>query len=195
MVDDATLIRRTLAGDRHAFKWLIKSHERLVYGLVWRIVRNQQDTEDICQDVFLKVYEKLDTFHQESKLSTWIARIAYNQALSKLRKRDPLYKSCDIEEEVFRDCLTVGHFTPVQALEATELKSMIQAAIEQLPTHYRYIIELFHMQEMSYSEVVEITGMPEGTVKNYLFRARNLLKEIVRTNQELVSQYSRHPTD
>jgi RNA polymerase sigma-70 factor (ECF subfamily) len=192
MVDDATLIKRTLAGDRHAFKWLIKSHERLVYGLVWKIIRNQQDTEDICQEVFLKVYEKLDTFHQDSKLSTWIARIAYNQALSKLRKRDPLYGSYDVEDESFKELLAGVDFTPVQTLEARELKSVVQAAIQLLPVHYRCLVELFHMQEMSYSEVVEITGMPEGTVKNYLFRARKLLKKAIQKNHELVSQHSRY---
>ena len=189
MVDEATLIRRTLAGDRHAFRWLIKSHERLVFSIVWKIVRNQQDAEDISQEVFLKVYEKLNTFNQESKLSTWIARIAYNEALSKLRKRDALHASFDVEDEAFRERLDAGTFTPAEALEAGEVKTVVQAAIEQLPTQYRTLIELFHMQELSYAEVVEITGMPEGTVKNYLYRARNLLKEMIQKNQEILTQY------
>lgn len=193
MVDDATLIRRTLAGDRHAFRWLIKSHERLVYSVVWKIVRNQQDAEDISQEVFLKVHEKLDTFNQESKLSTWIARIAYNQALSKLRKHDALHASYDVEDEAFRERIAAGEFTPAEALEAGETKTVIQAAIDQLPVHYRTLIELFHMQELSYAEVVDITGLPEGTVKNYLYRARHVLKDILQKNQELAAQYSQVP--
>lgn len=176
MVDDATLIRRIQAGDRHAFRWLIKSHERLVYGVVWKIVRNQADTEDISQEVFLKVHEKLGTFNQEAKLSTWIAKIAYNQALSHLRKRDILQHSVDVEDEAFREQIR-GEGTPIDHLETKELKTVVHQAIEQLPQPYRTLIDLFHIQEMSYAEVVEISGLPEGTVKSYLFRGRKLLKD------------------
>ena len=177
MVDDATLIRRIQAGDRHAFRWLIKSHERLVYGVVWKIVRNQADAEDISQEVFLKVHEKLGTFHQESKLSTWIAKIAYNQALSHLRTRDILHNSVDVEDEAFREQITGEGTSPAQQLETRELKTLVHNAIEQLPQPYRTLIDLFHIQEMSYAEIVEISDLPEGTVKSYLFRGRKLLKD------------------
>lgn len=173
MVNDATLIRRIQAGDRHAFRWLIKSHERLVHGVVWKIVGNQADTEDIAQEVFLKVHEKLGTFHQESKLSTWIAKIAYNQALSHLRKRDILQYSLDVEDEAFRDRIRGEGTSPDERLETQELKTLVHEAIGQLPLPYRTLIDLFHIQEMSYAEIVEISGLPEGTVKSYLFRDEN----------------------
>jgi RNA polymerase sigma factor (sigma-70 family) len=186
MVDDATLIKRIQAGDRHAFRWLIKSHERLVYGVVWKIVRNQADTEDISQEVFLKVHEKLGTFNQESKLSTWIAKIAYNQALSHLRKRDILHNSVDVEDEAFRERITGGDTTPTEHLENKELKTVVHEAIEQLPQPYRTLIDLFHIQEMSYAEIVEISGLPEGTVKSYLFRGRKLLKDVISGSRHLL---------
>jgi RNA polymerase sigma factor (sigma-70 family) len=185
MVDDATLIRRIQAGDRHAFQWLIKSHQRLVYGIVWKIVRNQTDTEDISQEVFLKVYEKLGTFQQESRLSTWIAKIAYNQALSHLRKRDILHHPVEVDDEAFREQIR-GEGTPTDHLEAEELKTVVHQAIEQLPQPYRTLIDLFHIQEMSYAEVVEISGLPEGTVKSYLFRGRKLLKDAISGSRHLI---------
>ncbi|MPR35026.1 RNA polymerase sigma factor [Salmonirosea aquatica] len=186
MVDDATLIRRIQAGDRHAFQWLIKSHERLVYGVVWKIVRNQADAEDISQEVFLKVHEKLGTFHHESRLSTWIAKIAYNQALSHLRKRDILQHSVDVEDEAFRERITGEGTLPTESLENKELKRIVHDAIEQLPLPYRTLIDLFHIQEMSYAEIVEISGFPEGTVKSYLFRGRKLLKDAIRSHKHLI---------
>ncbi|WP_373511092.1 RNA polymerase sigma factor [Persicitalea sp.] len=186
MVNDATLIKRILAGDRHAFRWLIKSNERLVYGVVWKIVGNAPDTEDICQEVFLKVHDKLDTFNQESKLSTWIAKIAYNQALSHVRKRDILQNSADVDEEAFRERITDGADTPTDRLEAKELKTVVHEAIEKLPLPYRTLIDLFHIQEMSYAEIVEISGFPEGTVKSYLFRGRKLLKDAIRGSRHLI---------
>jgi len=186
MVDDATLIKRIQAGDRHAFRWLIKSHERLVYSVVWKIVKNQADTEDIAQEVFLKVHEKLGTFNQESKLSTWIAKIAYNQALSHLRKRDILHHSVDVEDEFFREQVSDGATTPNEGLENKELKTVVHEAVERLPLPYRTLIDLFHLQEMSYTEIVEISGLPEGTVKSYLFRGRKMLKDVIRNHQHLI---------
>ena len=186
MIDDATLIRRIQAGDRHAFRWLIKSHERLVYGVVWKIVRNQADAEDISQEVFLKVHEKLGTFNQEAKLSTWIAKIAYNQALSHLRKRDILQNSVDVEDEAFRERIAGAGSTPTEHLEAKEMKTVVHEAIERLPQPYRTLIDLVHIQEMSYAEVVEISGLPEGTVKSYLFRGRKLLKDAIAGSRQLL---------
>lgn len=186
MVDDATLIRRIQAGDRHAFRWLIKSNERLVYSVVYKIVKNQPDAEDISQEVFLKVHQKLSTFNQEAKLSTWIAKIAYNQALSHLRKHDVLQYSVDVDDAAFQEPDTSRSVTPTEHLEAKELKTVVHEAIEKLPLPYRTLIDLFHIQEMNYTEIVEISGLPEGTVKSYLYRGRKLLKDAIRGSKYLI---------
>ncbi|GHB79527.1 RNA polymerase sigma factor [Persicitalea jodogahamensis] len=187
MIDDKTLIKRIQAGDRHAFRWLIKSNERLVYGVIWKIVRNGPDAEDICQEAFLKVYEKLGTFNHESKLSTWIVKIAYNQALSHLRKRDILQDTADIQDEALGENLTsFSEETPANYLEEKELKAVVHEAIEKLPLPYRTLIDLFHIQEMSYAELVEISGFPEGTVKSYLYRGRKMLKDAIRGKKHLL---------
>lgn len=178
MVDDRALVSQVLTGDRHAFRMLIKRHERLVGHMIARLIDRTEDREELCQDVFLKVYEKLGEFTFQSKLSTWIATIAYRHAINHLRKRKiEIRELPDPEHE--RE-----HFISMENVEENmadqQLDEMVMKLIETLPPQYRAILTLYHVQEMSYPEIVEVTGLPEGTVKNYLFRARQLLKEKVK---------------
>ncbi|HEX8037738.1 MAG TPA: sigma-70 family RNA polymerase sigma factor, partial [Chryseosolibacter sp.] len=93
MTDDRTLVSRVLTGDMHAFKLLIRQHERLVAHMIGRLVKSEEDREELCQDVFLRVHEKLGAFNFESKLSTWIATIAYRHAINHLRKQRMLFSN------------------------------------------------------------------------------------------------------
>ncbi len=177
MIDDKALVSRVISGDRQAFRVLIKQNERLVGHMIARLIDRHEDREELCQDVFLKVYEKLGEFTFQSKLSTWIATIAYRHGINHLRK-----KKIEIRE------LTEGdereQFISTENVEEDfsdrQLDAMVMNLIDQLPPQYKAILTLYHVQEMSYPEIVEITGLPEGTVKNYLFRARQLLKEKVK---------------
>lgn len=178
MTEDKALISKITDGDMEAFRRLIKQHERLVAHMVGRVVKNEEDREELCQDVFLKVFDKLKTFHFESKLSTWIATIAYRQAINHIRKKRHLTQ--EIKEEAgFKE-----QFVSVENLEEDlaekDMEERVMIYIDQLPIHYRTVLTLYHVDGMNYSEISEITNMPEGTVKNYLFRARNLLKEKVK---------------
>lgn len=146
--------------------------------MVARLIDQQEDREEVCQDVFLKVYEKLGEFSFQSKLSTWIATIAYRHAINHLRKRKIEIRELpdsDYETEQFISSENVA-----ESLADRQLDEMVMKLIELLPHQYRAILTLYHLQEMSYPEIVEVTGLPEGTVKNYLFRARQLLKEKVK---------------
>jgi RNA polymerase sigma factor (sigma-70 family) len=178
MIDDKALVSQVLSGDRQAFRVLIKHHERLVGHMIARLIDRQEDREELCQDVFLKVYEKLGEFSFQSKLSTWIATIAYRHGINHLRKRKIEIRELP-DEETHRE-----QFVSAENVEENfsdqQLDSMVIKLIDQLPPHYKTILTLYHVQEMSYPEIVEITGLPEGTVKNYLFRARHLLKEKVK---------------
>lgn len=177
MIEDKALVSRVISGDRQAFRMLIKQNERLVGHMIARLIDRHEDREELCQDVFLKVYEKLGEFTFQSKLSTWIATIAYRHGINHLRK-----KKIEIRE------LTEGdereQFISTENVEEgfsdQQLDGIVMSLIDKLPPQYKAILTLYHMQEMSYSEIVEITGLPEGTVKNYLFRARQLLKEKVK---------------
>ena len=176
-MDSRYLVKNTLAGNKKAFESIIEGHQRLVSHVVFRMIQNTADQEDICQDVFLKVYQNLRGFQFESKLSTWIAKIAYNACLSYLeKKRVPLFDDLTSEEktiETVSDC----SYRPDQVVEGKETSSVLRNEIEKMPVHYRTILTLYHLDQMSYSEIGETMELPEGTVKSHLFRARRLLKE------------------
>lgn len=178
MVDDQALVSRIISGDKQAFRLLIKQNERLVAHMVGRLIDRNEDREELCQDVFLKVYEKISEFNFQSKLSTWIATIAYRMGINHLRKKKIVL--IDIPDEESFTARFISDINPHQSLEESEVETMTLTLIEQLPPHYKTILTLYHVDQMNYSEIGEITGLPEGTVKNYLFRARNLLKEKVK---------------
>jgi RNA polymerase sigma factor (sigma-70 family) len=174
MTDDRALVSQVLGGDRQAFRLLIKQHERLVAHMVGRLIGVAEDREELCQDAFLKVYEKLGEFNFQSKLSTWIATIAYRHAINHLRK-----KKIEVQD-IHNEAPFISVDDPAERLEDQDLNDIVTKLIGQLPVQYRAVLTLYHLDGMSYPEIGEITGMPEGTVKSYLFRARNLLKEKVK---------------
>jgi len=177
MNEDAQLISRTLNGDMQAFRWLITRHERLVAHIAGRIIQNESELEEVCQDIFMKVYDKLDTFRGDAKFSTWVASIAYRMSLNHVN-RTIVYKSA-IEKA--RGLAAESH-TGQDELERSDRSQVLESALQKLPESQRMVITLFHLKEMSYEEVADITTMPVGTVKNYLFRGRKKLKEILETS-------------
>jgi len=146
------------------------------------MVPNITDREDLCQDVFLKVYKNLSKFRFDSKLSTWIARIAYNGCINFLEKKKvPLYDDLDDSEQSV-ERFTDNEFRPDDITEGRDISSRLRGEIEKLPIKYRTIITLYHLDEMSYNEIADVMDLPEGTVKSYLFRARKLLKQRLEEN-------------
>lgn len=176
MNDDKVKVELILQGNRKAFIGLIHEHEKLVKHMVCRVINNNEDVEEVCQDVFMKVYDQLKTFSFNSKLSTWIATIAYRMSINYVKKkRLPLENPEHAEQQFLKLSITSG--SPEKALTEKDMNHYIQLMIRKLPLHYRTVLTLYHLEEMSLQEITEITKMPEGTVKNYLFRARKLLKE------------------
>ena len=175
-MDSKLLVEKTLAGNKKAFESLIGQHQRLVSHFVFRMIENPGDREDLCQDVFLKVYENLGGFKFESKLSTWIAKIAYNTCLNHLeKKRLPLLGDLTPDERSW-DRIPGSAAGPHELVQGKELGTLLRSEINKLPVHYRTILTLYHLDQMSYNEIGEIINLPEGTVKSHLFRARKLLK-------------------
>lgn len=175
MVDERELVNRiTRGGDERAFPQLVQQYERLVYHVVHRLVSQPADAEDICQEVFLKVHKGLRGFDFAAKLSTWIARIAYRTAIDYLRKyrQQPVVDGLtDLDQFYFTQ------ETPEQITAERDVSAYVNQLMTQLPQPYRTILSLYHLDEFSYAEIEQITGLPAGTVKSYLFRARKLLKE------------------
>lgn len=175
MQTDTELISRIISGDLYAFRLLVRQHERLVSAMVGRIVQETTEAEDVCQNVFIRIHQKLHTFRGQSKLSTWIARIAYSTAINHVKStagRKALSEDLFEAESYF-----VADEDPEAALIKKDTAAYVQRMIAKLPRAYRTVLTLYHISELSCREIEEITGMPEGTVKNYLFRARKLLKD------------------
>ncbi len=176
MSDTRSLINRILSGDRNAFRSIIEEHQRLVSHIVFRMVFNQKDREDLCQEIFVKVYTNLSGFHFGAKLSSWIAKIAYNTCLDFLGKnKKNLYNTITLEN-IAQKNLIAGDFPPDESIERFEIFYLLQKEIEKLPVHFRTILTLYHLEDMSYTEISKVMQLPEGTVKSYLFRARRLLR-------------------
>lgn len=178
MTDDQALVSRIVNGDIQAFRLLIRQHERLVAHMIGRLVKNPEEREELCQDVFLKVHEHLREFNFQSRLSTWIATIAYRHAINFMRKRKMLLT--DIPEEESISGYFVEEENPESLASEQDLDCVVLSLVDKLPAQYKVVLMLYHVDGMSYPEIGEVTGMPEGTVKSYLFRARNLLKEKVK---------------
>lgn len=171
-MDEQVLVREVLGGSQWAFRQLMDKYQRLVVHMVARLVDDQRDREELCQDVFVKVYESLGSFKFDAKLSTWIATIAYRMAVNSLRKTSRRAPEQDLDTIQF----SLGH--EEGGMEAMDYAKFIQSLVGQMPLNYRTVLTLYYLEGFSYPEIVKVTGMPEGTVKNYLFRAKNKLKAI-----------------
>ena len=181
MYEDRELVDKILNGNKSAFSILIKRYEKMVWFMVSRMVGDEDDSKDICQEVFIKVYLKLDNFKFDAKLSTWIATIAYRFTLNYLKKRKKVSYS-DVTDDVIIDHSSYDE-TPLQTMEQIEKKDYIHSIVNGLPIQYRTIVTLYHLNEFSYREIADVTGMPDGTVKNYLFRARKILKDVIKKHR------------
>lgn len=172
-MEDTELIGQILRGNMNAFTYLVNRYQKLVFHISCRLIQRQEEIEDVCQDVFMKVYQNLGKYRGECKLSTWIATIAYNTSINHLRK------SKNIVEVNADDSAALRNMTDYKSdeYERADLHNYIHEQIKLLPVQYRTVLTLYHLEEFSYQEIEQITGMPEGTVKSYLFRAKALLKE------------------
>lgn len=171
---DKILIDRVLRGDARAFEEIIRSTEGLVAQIVFKMVKNIEDRRDVAQDIYVRVYRGLPGFRYQSKLSTWIARVGYTTCLNYLEKKRLVLP------DVFPEGPgTDGEFRqePDVQIFKKDLSGILQAEMDKLPPIYRTLLVLFHQEELHYEEIAQITGLPEGTLKSYLFRARKALKE------------------
>jgi RNA polymerase sigma-70 factor (ECF subfamily) len=180
-LDDRQLVARILAGDREGFTELVGRYEQRFVNYVYRMTHRYEEAHDLAQEIFLKVYLALDRYDPKYQFSTWIFRIAQNSAIDALRKKSLpevslTNKPEDESKGKEREFPDVG-VSPYRDLRNKQLSGAIDQAVEKLPVDYRELIQLRHFAELSYEEIAELKKMPLGTVKNKLFRARNLLKE------------------
>jgi len=182
---DKNLVTSVLGGNTRAFGVIIQNTEKLVAQIVFKMVSHTEDRRDLAQEIYLKAFKNLPHFRFEAKLSTWIARIAYNTCLSHLEKKKLVLPGMEGDadraggedlEGLASKAVGVMGIETEKRLFQKELSGILREEINELPPVYRTLITLFHQEELSYEEIYLITGLPEGTVKSYLFRARKTLK-------------------
>lgn len=178
---DERLVEETLAGDRDAFGALVLRHQRGLINYIYRLVGSRDAATDLSQEVFLKVFASLQSFDPRYRFTTWLYRIASNSAIDHLRRRQPrtlsLSEPAPGDETPAAPALAGTDPSPDDVLRGRELAVRISDAISALPTGYRQLILLRHRQNCRYDEIARITRLPLGTVKNRIFRARELLRE------------------
>ncbi len=177
---DERLVDETLAGDRDAFGELVLRHQRGLVNYIFRLVGSRDVATDLSQEVFLKVFVSLETFDPRYRFTTWLYRIASNSAIDHLRRRQPrtlsLSQPASAEEGPAAPVIAGTDPSPDDVLRGRELESRIGKAIGDLPVGYRQLILLRHRQNCRYDEIARITRLPLGTVKNRIFRAREILR-------------------
>ncbi len=179
---DEQLVAQALQGRREAFETLVRRHQRVLVRQLFRQVGVQEAARDLAQEVFLKVYLSLSSFDPAFRFTTWLHRIASNSAIDHLRKKQPATCSihhadaADDGSSSFGATLAGSGPTPHDMLRLRELQVRLDRAVGRLPEELRQLILLRHRQHCRYDEISRITGLPLGTVKNRIFRARELLR-------------------
>lgn len=177
--EDYFYIDKVLAGDTPAFAILIERHKKNVFNICMKIVGNREQAEEIAQDTFLKVYEKLDSFKQEAKFSTWLFRIAYNMSISHQRKKK--IKHVNVDSHNFES------YSEDESIESLYLESLeqrevrLKAAILKLENQQQLLLQLYYDKEMSVAEIARITELSESNVKVKIHRARQRLFKLMQT--------------
>lgn len=179
--DDINAIEKVLNGDTAAYTGLIDHYKDLVFTIARRITQNREDAEEITQDTFVKAYQKLSSFRKESRFSTWLYRIAYNEAITRVRRRKDL--TITIEEEITASIAEEEAENGFLGMEAREQKWVVDRIIARLPELDQVLVTLFYLDEQPVSEISQVTGMSESNVKVRLHRIRKRiyadLKDII----------------
>lgn len=175
--EEANLVAASKKGDQDSFAQLVQQHQRRVFNLVFRMLQQYEEANEVTQETFLAAWLGLPSFRGDARFSTWLYRIAYNCALKQLeqRKRD---KAIQMELQTEEMVASSTQEQRVNAeIESHARQALVQEQLANLPAKYRIVLVLRHLQDMTYEEMAEILTMPIGTIKTHLFRARNLLKE------------------
>lgn len=176
--DDRALVEAVLANAPGAFERLVRQYQGLCFHIIQRMVRQPDDTRELCQEAFLRVHQYLRQWRGDSALQGWIGQVAYSVARRHLeRKRIPLQEMADAEgHQHLLDSVDDG-FDLEAATADEEAARCLHAEIEKLPPLQRTILTLYHLDEAPIGEIAKITGLAEGTIKSHLFRTRVRLRE------------------
>ena len=176
---DRELVATAAAGIEGSFEELVRRYQRPISSYVYRMVGDYEAALDLTQEIFIKVYGSLARYRSEFKFSTWLYKIAHNSAVDHLRRNAGRERSLftGIEGDQYELPIESSSLSPEQESERRERRVEIEMVVRSLPAAYRELIALRHSQDLTYEEIVEVTGLPLGTVKNRLFRAREMMRQ------------------
>ncbi len=187
-VDEEAFVKRLQARDEAAFNELVLAYERRVFALVFRMLGRREEAEDLAQEVFVQVFKAIDQFRGESKLSTWIYRIAVNLCKNRTKYLSRRHAGSEDDVDAMADRaplssakgVSVGDVgRPDELVEGMQLEVLVKRAIAQIDTDFRQVLILRDVEDMSYEEIASVTGLAEGTVKSRIHRARAQLRALV----------------
>lgn len=170
--DDVVCVARCLQGDSSAFEPIVRRYQRVLFSVARRMLGNHEDAMDATQNVFVRAYQRLDTFDPDRRFFSWIYRIAVNECLNARRSRR--------QDETLADAPADEGASPLETVAALERSESIDAALVNLSEEHRLVVVLRHFAELSYTEISEAIGVPEKTVKSRLFDARQRLGMLLR---------------
>lgn len=180
-LSDGELIVSTLAGQSDDFEELVGRYHRPITSYVFRMLGDRESALDVTQEVFIKVYNSLHKYSAEYKFSTWLYRIAHNAAIDHMRRHSVVTQSIETEnaDGTYQLQIASPRPSPEKDHEVSEWRAEIESTVECLPAAYKNLILLRHGRDLSYDEIAEVTGLPLGTVKNRLFRAREMMRQML----------------
>jgi RNA polymerase sigma-70 factor (ECF subfamily) len=182
-VEDRALVKQAQQGDQEAFAKLVTRHQRYIYNLAYRLLRDPNEAEDLAQEAFLRAWRGLANFRREAKFTTWLYRIVTNLCYNRLNslRRQLL----DVAVDDLATLSLPAKDSPAAVVEATEQRAFLHRQIAALPPKYQLVLTLFYLQEFSYQEISQVLDLPLGTVKTHLFRARERLKQRLQASENM----------
>ena len=190
--NDSDLIKKTLEGDDHSFSLLVDKYKDFVFSMAAQILQNEQLAEEVAQDSFLNAYKALKTFEGKSKFSTWLYRITYNVALNALKKENrnrEFFSDQEPKEYVSNSSFNQINDSTLDNIVRNDNGKIVRESIAKLLYKIASILTMYHLNQMKYDEISELTNLPIGTVKSHIHRGRIILKNLILENynkQELI---------
>ena len=195
LIDESEVIKRILSGQKEFYEILVRRNNQKLYRVIRSYIKDEDDIEDIMQDSYVKAYTKLDQFNLESTFSTWLVRIAINEALARLKEKGKLYslsnQSDDLKGNIIFEIPDNKELNPHDKMIQNEAKELLENAIDQLDTKYKTVYVMREVEEMSIKEIAVALDLTEVNVKVRLHRSKEMLKEILFevTNDQKVFEF------
>ena len=189
--DDQHYINLVMKGDTNAFAVLVDRYKDMVFTLSLKMLKGREEAEEVSQDTFLKIYKSLNKFNGESKLSTWIYKVAFNTCLDRLKKNKRLQPFAGLDEFTEPEALSLMNV--LDSIEDKERKQMIQDCMHLLPGEDSFLLMLYYFEEQSLEEIAKIIGITPNNVKIRLYRSRKKLASLLkdRLEPEILHYYER----